>query len=122
MHLIRPNFNFYTALLLLSFTVGCASTQNIAVTSENETSEDAVSALQAIAGSYSQEELSEEQMQEALKQIQNDEEAQSAIEAITGTYEGESSGIKYSPVTGKRYSGDIDIDPETGVKLIPLEP
>lgn len=28
---------------------------------------------------------------------------------------------KYSPVTGKHYSGALDYEPGTGVKLIPVE-
>lgn len=30
---------------------------------------------------------------------------------------GRSAVIKYSPTTGKHYSGNLDVDPETGEKL-----
>jgi hypothetical protein len=66
--------------------------------------------------------MDEAKMKEVARQIQTDKEAQSAIQAISGSLEGSDSHIKYSPVTGKRYSGDMEYDPETGVKLLPLEP
>lgn len=61
-------------------------------------------------------------MREVAKKLQSDEEAQTAVEAISESLEGKNINIKYSPATGKRYSGDLEYDPETGVKLIPLEP
>ena len=56
-----------------------------------------------------------EPFQRVAQDIQKNEGTRSAVQKIIGA--GERSVIKYSPVTGKHYSGELDIDPETGVKL-----
>ncbi len=33
---------------------------------------------------------------------------------------GKAPAVKYSPSTGKHYSGELDSDPDTGEKLLPL--
>ena len=36
---------------------------------------------------------------------------------IVGAQDGAAPVVKYSPVTGKHYSGDLEFDPETGARL-----
>ena len=119
----RPNCKYFLVSLSTICLLGCASTKNpIVKTSPEETEQDAVSALGAIASSYTNKEMDEAQLKQVAKDIQSDEQAQSAIKVITDSMEGKTTGIKYSPVTGKRYSADLEFDPETGAKLVPLEP
>ena len=84
---------------------------------DGETTKDAASAMAVVAGSYTGKPMTEEELKQKAKEINADPEAQSAIRAITSVPQ-----IKYSPVTGKRYSADMEYEPETGVKLLPLEP
>jgi hypothetical protein len=119
----RPNFrSFGVAVVVL--LAGCASSKSadLVVTSGNESPQEAVSALGHVAGAYAGRDLSEAELKKLAQDLQKDEEAQSAVKAIADTMEGKSAGIKYSPATGKRYSGNLEYDPETGVKLLPLEP
>jgi len=77
--------------------------------------------LEAVAESYTRKDLSDEEVKILAKDLQTDEEAQSAIKVIADSLENKNTNIKYSPVTGKRYSGDLEYDPETGAKLVPLD-
>ena len=106
------------------FFLGCANTKGkeLIKASQQEELHEAAGALGAVAGSYAGKQLSEEELKALARQIEKDEEAQSAIRAITGSMESNSANIKYSPKTGKRYSGDLEYEPGTGVKLLPLEP
>ena len=104
-------------LCLTGVLSSCSSTKGMVNAKEGETTKDAASALGVVAGSYTGKTMTPEELQKAAKDIESDEEAQSAINAITAAPK-----IKYSPATGKRYSGDLEYDPETGVKLLPLEP
>lgn len=61
-------------------------------------------------------ELTEEEVEDVIKDIESDEEARSAVETISD-FMSAPARIKYSPATGKRYSADLEFDPETGVKL-----
>ena len=52
--------------------------------------------------------------------MQKNEDTRSAVQKIMGATS-EKPVIKYSPVTGKHYSADLDYDPETGTKLEVLQ-
>jgi len=78
-------------------------------------------AVGSIAEALTGKELSPEEQQRLLKDIQKDEEAQSAIQTISDSLNSQSIRVKYSPATGKRYSADLEYCPETGVKLLPVE-
>ena len=59
--------------------------------------------------------MSPSDMKRVVRDIRTNRESQSAVQKIIGT-----TGdpvVKYSPVTGKHYSGDLEYDPETGAKL-----
>ncbi len=59
--------------------------------------------------------LTPAQIQRITKDIQKDPASKEAIEKIL--FGQKEQVIKYSPKTGKHYSGDLEFDPETGVKL-----
>lgn len=92
-------------------------------TNEEEDVYDAATALGSVAGSWTGEDMTEQELQEAANRLQKDPEAKSAIESISASFDKDKVQIqvKYSPATGKRYSSDMEFDPETGVKLLPLE-
>jgi hypothetical protein len=102
----------------------CASSRESALlkTSPQESPEEAARALRGVAESYAGKPITDEELNDLARDLQNETEAQSAVSAIADSLEGKNTNIKYSPATGKRYSGDLEYDPETGVKLLPLEP
>jgi len=113
---------------LLWFGVGCAGLgrgripeARLINASDAESLEDVSSALTAITGSVSNRNLSEEELYQAARRMREDPQAQTAVEAISSAFDRKDIRVKYSPVTGKRYSAQLEVDPETGVKLLPLE-
>lgn len=117
MHRIRQSFNFLLIGLLAATLSSCSSSGGLVNSKGGETTKEAVSAMGVVAGSYTGKPMTDEEIQQKAKEIDADPEAQSAIQAITSAPQ-----IKYSPVTGKRYSADMEYEPETGAKLLPLEP
>ncbi|MBF0385047.1 MAG: hypothetical protein HQL27_04165 [Candidatus Omnitrophica bacterium] len=133
--MLRTNPNRKLILFLIFaviFANSCSSTSNkgssntlgrqkIVNSQEGETVKDALSAIEGIAEAVSGKKLSDEELRALTEGLKNDKDARSAVQKIT---EGISSGnrqLKYSPATGKRYSADLEYDPETGVKLLPVE-
>jgi len=90
-------------------------------TSDTESTHDAVSALTAVTGAVSGQPMTGEALSQAAGALKDNPQAQSAVEAVTRSFDTKDIKLKYSPATGKRYSADMEIDPETGVKLLPLE-
>ena len=118
MRRIRLNFSSLLSYVALAGVLSsCGSTKDIVNTKEGESSKDAASALGVVAGSYTGKPMTEEELKQKAREIEKDPEAQSAIQALTTA-----SKIKYSPVTGKRYSAELEYVPETGAKLLLLEP
>lgn len=122
----------FVLLIVMICVSGCASVsgknKNLAInngyllnTDNGETVHDAASALTAVTGSVSHKDLSEQDLYEAAKQMHDDPEAKSAVEAISSTFDHDQVQVKYSPATGKRYSADMEIDPETGVELLSVD-
>lgn len=105
---------FILALSLIFFLSGCQSARPMQ--KEGEAPEDVRRAVGSVVGGMSGRKMSDEDVDKLLKDVQNDKEAQSAINSITNSMDGQKR-IKYSPATGKRYSADLEYDPETGVKL-----
>ncbi|MBF0532908.1 MAG: hypothetical protein HQL23_07430 [Candidatus Omnitrophica bacterium] len=77
--------------------------------------------MAAVAESVAGKPLSEKEIQRIANDLRQNSDARSAVGMITNTMQGEGIKAKYSPVTGKRYAPHLDIDPETGVKLLPVE-
>jgi len=110
---------FFAVLFVLFYLIGCQTAKPIV--SDNESIEDVQSALESVAEALAGKTLTEEEKKELADQIKNNPQAKSAIEAITNSMKGQKVRIKYSPTTGKRYSPDLEYDPETGEKLEWLE-
>ncbi|MCA9394998.1 MAG: hypothetical protein H6756_09925 [Candidatus Omnitrophica bacterium] len=102
------------ALLL----TGCETVKN--VERQREYLEETEVAVGVIAEAVTGQALSEEEKKELQEQIRNDPEAQSAVQAIADSHT-KPMRMKYSPATGKRYAGHLEVDPETGVKLLWLD-
>ena len=96
--------------------LGCASARPAKNGAEDQ------KAMTAVIGAVGGKQMTEEEMKKMMKSIENDPEAKSAVESISNTFDPtQGRKIKYSPATGKRYSADMEYDPETGVKLEYLE-
>ncbi len=84
------------ALCFVSFFSGCATAPKPSVSANDQK-------LQAVA-----------------IDLQKNPESRQAAEKILGVNT-DHPVVKYSPVTGKHYSGDLEFDPETGAKLLKVE-
>ncbi|MBF0123356.1 MAG: hypothetical protein HQL21_08150 [Candidatus Omnitrophica bacterium] len=58
----------------------------------------------------------DQKLQAVAVDLANNPESRGAAEKILGVNT-DQPVVKYSPVTGKHYSGDLEFDPETGAKL-----
>jgi hypothetical protein len=85
-----------------------------------ETAEQQIDAAKKVVGAMGNKEISRQDLKALTADIQKNEESRSAVQKIIGVTN-ERPVIKYSPVTGKHYSGDLEYDPETGAKLKVLE-
>lgn len=97
---------------------GCQTVRK--VERQREYLEETEVAVGAIAEAVTGQELSEEEKERLQQQIRNDPEARSAVQAIADSHT-KPLRMKYSPATGKRYAGHLEVDPETGVKLLWLD-
>lgn len=70
---------------------------------------------QKVMGGMAGQDVSHEDMRRAVKDVQGNKGSREAVNKILGG--GKPTVVKYSPLTGKHYSGDLEFDPETGVKL-----
>jgi len=105
---------------------GCATTgqkkiKEVFNTNEEEDLTDAATALESVTEAISGKKITAENARELSKDLMTNEDTQEAVKKIADSFDKEKVRVKYSPVTGKRYSADMDIDPETGVKLLPVE-
>ena len=89
---IKGFFFVSCALCLVPFFSGCVTVPKPSVNSDDQK-------LQAVA-----------------IDLYKNEDSRSAAQKILGVNT-DKPVIKYSPVTGKHYSGDLEFDPETGAKL-----
>jgi hypothetical protein len=80
-----------------------------------ESVEQQMDAAQKVLGGMAGHPVTAEQMKRLTGDMQKNEDTRALVRKITGGQE--APVIKYSPITGKHYSGDLDIDPETGAKL-----
>lgn len=106
----------YLLILSLSFLFGCASiprTQRPGPATE--TLDQRLDAAQKVIGTMAQKDMTREDLIRLGRKLRNDPDASAAVDKIIGVKQ--SVVIKYSPVTGKHYSSDLEYDPETGVKL-----
>lgn len=117
---VRPGGNGTLILLILfcSALTGCASVSHKPLVSGHvaETSTEQLDAAKKVMGAVAGgRDVTPADMKRVVRDIRTNPEAQSAVQAIVGT--AGDPVVKYSPVTGKHYSGDLEYDPETGAKL-----
>ena len=106
-------------LVSLAFFVsmfsGCASTPKTPA-APPETKAEQLDAAQKVVGAMAGgRDMTPADMKRVVKDVRTDGSARSAVQKIIGG--AETPVVKYSPVTGKHYSGDLEYDPETGAKL-----
>jgi hypothetical protein len=109
-------------LFLALLFAGCAtiSQKPVASTKPVETTAEQIDAAQKIVGAMGNKEVSRQDLKALAVDMQKNEDSRSAVQKIIGVTN-EKPVIKYSPVTGKHYSGDLEYDPETGAKLEVIE-
>ncbi|MCD4779718.1 MAG: hypothetical protein K8S27_04110 [Candidatus Omnitrophica bacterium] len=90
-------------------------------TTEEEDLVDAVTAWETVSEAITGQEMTEDELRNLARDIRKDKDAQSALESIATALDPQKVRVKYSPATGKRYSADMEICPETGVKLLPVQ-
>ncbi len=91
---------------------GCASGRSSA---PKETPNDQFDMAQKVMGGMTGRDVSNSDMKRMIRDVQTDPGSRDAANKILGA--GKPVVVKYSPVTGKHYSGELEVDPETGVKL-----
>jgi len=97
------------------FLAGCATAPKPLTTGKTvETVDEQLNAAQKVMGGMAHKDMSRGDLIRFGQDLRKDPEARSAVQKITAPF---APVIKYSPVTGKHYSGDLEFDPETGVKL-----
>lgn len=109
----------YTYLaIVVFFLTGCQTIK--AKKGQLEYLEQSQESIGSITEAVTGKPLTEEEKKNLEKQLTEDPEAISAVESIANTV-AQPARIKYSPVTGKRYAGHLEVDPETGAKLLWLD-
>ncbi|MBF0618616.1 MAG: hypothetical protein HQL19_00430 [Candidatus Omnitrophica bacterium] len=112
--------NRLIGFLLLILMAGCATTPKPLSGRSPETVTEQLTAAQKVMGAMAGREVSDKEMKRVVTDVQQGGEARTAVRAIVGANAPVRPVVKYSPVTGKHYSGELDVDPETGAKLLPL--
>ena len=102
-----------------AFLSGCATTAKKSAAAPETTADQLDAARKVMGAMAGGREVTAADMKRAAQNMRHDEESRSAVQKILGSTE--KPVIKYSPVTGKHYSGDLEYDPETGAKLKVIE-
>lgn len=110
---------FVGVAFVLMFMFGCAGTRKD--TKFGKEMMDDPEAMKAVAESITGQKLDDKQLRKLSQDLKNDPEARQAVKMVTESVQGNAPVAKYSPVTGKRYAPNMEYDPETGVKLLPVE-
>ncbi|MGE0268371.1 MAG: hypothetical protein AB7S78_07950 [Candidatus Omnitrophota bacterium] len=113
----KKYLNVYVFLSVLFFN-GCQTIK--AKKGQLEYLNQSQEAIGSIAEAVTGKPLTEQEKKNLEKQLKEDPEAISAVESIANSVS-QPVRMKYSPVTGKRYAGHLQIDPETGAKLLWLD-
>ncbi len=85
-----------------------------------ESAAETVSALKSVTQAVSGRELSDQDLRELNRQLQQDPETESAVRVITETMQG-GQKLKYCPVCGKRYHPKFEVCPVHQVPLKEVE-
>lgn len=111
-------------IAVLAFAVcGCATGGKSAAGLPASTVQQAedLDAFRAVAESVAGGGLTDSRIRDLERDIRQDPDTRSAVGMITESVGGKKPAAKYSPATGKRYAPSMEYDPETGVKLLPVE-
>ncbi len=104
----------FAGMTLVLF-VGCQTP------TKNNTSPHDISAITTMTTGLTGQSISEDDMRKVAKQMQTDPEAKSAIAAIGGSFTQQPDDVKYCPVDGTRYSGNLTKCPKCGAVLKPVQ-
>ncbi len=113
----------WVSFILMLLLLGCATTtakQKAPVSTglrKAESQQEAESALRAVVGSLTGENMSEEELRKISREVKKDQAAQSAIQSLTENFSGAPGEIKYCPRDGKRYSSKLEKCPEHQLEL-----
>lgn len=99
-------------LLLLTITIGCQTAPH----STNSKQDDTVSGLTSMTSGLTNRSVTEADLKKIAVQVAHDPQAQSAIRSINTALSPQHT-VKYCPVDGERFSGDVDTCPVHHVKL-----
>ena len=113
------NFIFVTLVLAIIGMSGCQTTKvpknSLSKQQQTETQE----SLRSIAGAMKGgKPLTDEELHNLQKQVQNNPEARESVEAITNSLSGTQSRVKYCPQTGKRYAPNLIYCPQHPQELL----
>lgn len=110
-------FNVFIVVSIFFFS-GCQTIK--AKKGQIEYLNESQEAIGSIAEAVTGKPLTEQEKKNLEKQLTQDPEAISAVESIANSVS-QPVRMKYSPITGKRYAGHLQVDPETGAKLLWLD-
>ncbi|MBF0522385.1 MAG: hypothetical protein HQL24_04925 [Candidatus Omnitrophica bacterium] len=108
--------DFMLRISLLFFIVCVFGCQTVRPVSSKENPQDAKTALTTAAKALTGKDLTDKQLNNVVKDIENNPQTQTAVNSVAESLKG-NHRVKYSPSTGKRYAPNVEYDPETGVKL-----
>ena len=111
-------FRWACFVLIIFVSSSCASTTVQRKSSQipPETRQDEIQAIQSVVGGVSGKEVSEQDLRKLSADLKKDKDAQAALEAIANPMT-QGVHVKYCPVDGKRFSGNLKTCPEQDVEL-----
>ncbi|MBP9855013.1 MAG: hypothetical protein KBD53_09125 [Candidatus Omnitrophica bacterium] len=115
---MKKRYLYLSVVPVIFFLTGCHTIKS--KKDQVEYLHESQEALGSIAEAVTGKPLTEQEKKNLEKQLREDPEAIAAVESIANSVT-KPPRLKYSPVTGKRYAGNLEIDPETGAKLLWLD-
>lgn len=111
---------FYSIGLAL-FLGGCASPAKVPLSGHSsESAREQLEAAEKVVGGMTGRPVSREDMNRVARELRTNEDSRSAVQKIIGLGSEDPPVEKYSPLTGRHYSGRLEYEPGTGVKLLPI--
>ena len=108
-------------ICLIFLVFGCSHTQPSPGTARQTGAgggqENVTTALQAVVGGVSGQEVQEQDLRGLIRQVQKDEEARSAVESISEAVGQTPPVVMYCPLCGGRYSPELKLCPIHNVPL-----
>ena len=107
---------FLLAVTLIVCLCGCQTVSQ----KPKQTQAETVSAMTTMTQGLTNQPVTEAQLKHLAIQVSKDPQAQSAVRSINTALSAQHT-VKYCPVDGERFSGDMDICPVHHVKLKSVE-